>query len=494
MKISNCQEQLAQDTELKQATQSVSQVIDRASTYIEEDTNLRDGHDSTEWLWLLWSYRRFLCGVTVWGFVVVAIAAFLIPKRYESTTRLMPPDQHSGSGLAMLAGLVGRGSSSSSSSSAGSLGGLPLGSIASDLLGAKTSGALFVDILRGRTIQDRVIARFDLRKVYWDRYWEDARKNLTKSTEITEDRKSGVLTITVTDRDPRRAQKIAEAYVEELDRLVAEVSTSSARRERIFIEQRLKDVKHDLDSASEQFSEYASKNTIVDVTSQTKAMVETAATLQAELIVAQSELEGLEQIYTSNNVRVRSLRARIDELKNQLGKIAGSSTPASAKQANSKPDSNSDQLYPPIRQLPLLSVRWLDLFRESKIQETVYELLTQQYEVAKIEEVKEIPFVKVLDAANVPERKSFPPLLITMILGTMLALALAIAWIFGSEIWKKMDPGDPRKVLLQQVVADVMTHLSRNSRNNSDVRAKANTLRDRLNGQSEDDRQNGNAL
>jgi len=128
------------------------------------------------------------------------------------------------------------------------------------------------------------------------------------------------------------------------------------------------------------------------------------------------------------------------------------------------------------------------------MQETVYQLLSQQYEVAKIEEWKEIPFVKVLDAANVPERKSFPPLLITMILGTMLALALAIAWIFGSEIWKKMDPGDPRKVLLQQVVADVMTHLSRNSRNDSDVRAKANTLRDRLNGQSEDDRQNGNAL
>ena len=490
MKIPNCQEQLAQDTELKQATQSVSQVIDRASAYIEEDTDLRDGHDSTEWLWLLWGYRRFLCGVTVWGFVVVTIAAFLIPKRYESTTRLMPPDQHSGSGLAILAGLVGRGSSSS----AGSLGGLPLGNIASDLLGAKTSGALFVDILRGRTIQDRVIERFDLRKVYWDRYWEDARKDLTKRTEITEDRKSGVLTITVTDRDPRRAQKIAEAYVEELDRLVAEVSTSSARRERIFIEQRLMDVKHDLDSASEQFSEYASKNTIVDVSSQTKAMVETAATLQAELIVAQSELEGLEQIYTSNNVRVRSLRARIAELKNQLGKIAGSSTPASAKQANSKPDSNSDQLYPPIRQLPLLSVRWLDLFRESKIQETVYELLTQQHEVAKIEEAKEIPVVKVLDAANVPERKSFPPLLITMILGTMLALALAIAWIFGSEIWKKTDPGDPRKVLLQQVVADVMTHLSRNSRNNSDVRAKANTLRDRLNGQPKDDRQNRNAL
>jgi len=393
----------------------------------------------------------------------------------------MPPDQRSGSGLAILAGLAGRGSST------GGLGGLPLGSIASDLLGTKTSGALFADILRGRTVQDRLIERFDLRKVYWDRYWEDARKDLRKRTEVTEDRKSGVITITVTDHDPRRAQKMVEAYVEELDRLVAQVSTSSARRERIFIERRLATVRQELDQAAQEFSQFASKNSALDIKEQTKAMVESGAVLQGQLIAAQSELQGLEQIYTPNNVRVRSLKAQVAELKHQLQKLSGDSSAPS-------PDGTPDTLYPPMRQLPLLGVRWAELYRETKIQETVYELLTQQYEMAKIEEAKEIPVVKVLDVANVPEKKSFPPRLITTILGTMLALTAAVAWIFGSELWKKRDARDPRKLLVQEVVADLMTNVSWVSQSNSGLRAKAKRLRDRLHRRAEDDRQNGNSL
>src|SRR5207245_3875392 len=249
--------------------------------------------------------------------------------------------------------------------------------------------------------------------------------DLRKRTEVTEDRKSGVITITVTDHDPRRAQKMVEAYVEELDRLVAQVSTSSARRERIFIERRLATVRQELDQAAQEFSQFASKNSALDIKEQTKAMVESGAVLQGQLIAAQSELRGLEQIYTPNNVRVRSLKAQVAELEHQLQKLSGDSSAPS-------PDSKPDTLYPPIRQLPLLGVRWAELYRETKIQETVYELLTQQYELAKVEEAKEVPVVKVLDAADVLEKKSFPPRLITTILGTMLALAAAVAWIFGS--------------------------------------------------------------
>jgi uncharacterized protein involved in exopolysaccharide biosynthesis len=474
---------------LKQSTQSGTRGVECpteiepvSNSYIGEDANGGRVQDSGEWIWLLWERRRFLWRITVLSFVTATIAALLIPKRYESTIRLMPPDQHSGSGLAILAGLAGKGSSSTG----GGLG-LPLGSIASDLLGTKTSGALFADILRGRTVQDRLVERFDLRKVYWDRYWEEARNDLRKRTDVAEDRKSGVLTITVTDRDPRRAEKMAEAYVEELDRLVAEVSTSSARRERIFIERRLATVRQELEQAAQEFSQFASKNSALDIKEQTKAMVESGAVLQGQLIAAHSELQGLEQIYTPNNVRVRSLKAKVAELEHQLQNMSGDSSAPS-------PEGKPNTLYPPIRQLPLLGVRWAELYRETKIQETVYELLTQQYEMAKIEEAKEIPVVKVLDAANVPEKKSFPPLLITMILGTMLALAGAIAWIFGNEAWKKADPRDPRKLLLQEVVADVMTHLSWVSQNNSDLRAKAKTLRDRFHRRAENDRQNGNEL
>src|ERR1700733_6739481 len=375
---------------------------------------------SADWLWLLWERRRLLARAGGGGLVISLLAAFLLPKRYGSSTRLMPPDGQSSSGMAMLAAMAGKS-------------GLGMGSLAGDLLGMRGSGALFVDILRGRTVEDRIVGRFDLRRVYGERYWVDARKRLDAYTEIAEDRKSQVITIRVTDRDPRRAAQIAQAYVEELDHLVAEVSTSSARRERIFIEDRLTSVKQELDRASREFSQFSSQNATLDISTQGKAMVEAAGRLQGELIASQSELEGLEQVYTASNVRVRSLRARVDELSKQLDKLGGNSirlAPAIASPAGALPEGEaSASAFPSIRQLPLLGVRWAELYRQTKIEETVYELLTQQYELAKIEEAKEIPAVKILDAADVPEKKSSPHRLTIMVLGMLLAFSGAALWI-----------------------------------------------------------------
>jgi capsule polysaccharide export protein KpsE/RkpR len=395
--------------------------------------------DTFAWAWLLWDRRALLARFAAAGIVIAIIIALLIPNRYDSMVRLMPPDQRSG-GLAMLAAMVGK------SGLAG------LGDLAGNLLGVQSSGALFREILDSRSVQDRMIDRFDLRKVYSHKYYEDTRKDLANYTEVSEDRKSGVITLTVTDRDRRRAQQMAQAYVEELDRMVALVSTSSARRERIFLEQRLQQVKQDLDEASNQFAQYASKNTVIDVNSQTKAMVEGAAMLQGQLIAAQSELEGLEQVYTANNVRVRSLKARVDELRSQLQKMGGGDIGADSGGAGAAAPS-SDQLYPSIRKLPLLGVRWVDLYRQTKIQETVYELLTQEYEIAKIEEAKEIPTVKVIDPANWPERKSSPHRTLIVLVGMLLSLAGGIVWVLGCASWHQMDSRDSRKQLGEEVAS-----------------------------------------
>jgi capsule polysaccharide export protein KpsE/RkpR len=397
---------------------------------------------------LLWERRRLLAWVIVVGLVFSTIIAFLIPKSYESTTRLMPPDSQSGSGMAMIAALAGAG------------GGAGLSSLAGDLLGMKSSGALFTDVLRSRTVGDRLINRFDLRRVYRDTYFEDARKDLAEHTRIAEDRKSGVLTITVSDRDPRRAAQLAQAYVEELDRLVAEVSTSSARRERLFIEQRLQTVKQELDKASWQFSQYASQNTTIDISAQAKATVEAAARLEGELIAAQSELEAVKQIYSSSHVRVRSLQARVDELRTQLHKIGGEGPDSAGDQKGAQVNSRSQE-FPSIRQLPLLGVKWAELYRESKIQETVYELLTKQYELAKIQEAKEIPVVKILDPSNVPEKKSGPHRLVLMGLGTLFAFCSCAVCILAASMWRRLNPRHPMKELSREVMSTFSTSLSR---------------------------------
>ena len=439
---------------MKPSKDSVAHVVERppqleanTTAYMEEDARVARV-TATEWAWVLWERRRFLWRAALWGLVVSTIIAFVIPKQYESTIRLMPPDNQSSSGMAMMAAFAGAGTGTGK--------GPPrLNSLAGDLLGLSSSGDLFIGILRSRTVADRLVERFDLRRVYGDKYWQDARNALAKNTSISEDRKSGIISITVTARDSKGAAQIAGAYVEELDRMVAQVSTSSARRERIFIEQRLAGVKQDLDKVSHDFSEYASKNTTLDITDQGRAMLEGAARLQGELIAAQSELEGLEQIYTASNVRVRSVRARVDELKRQLSKLGGDST-------NMGPETpgTTDPL-PSIRKLPLLGVRWEDLYRETKIQETVYELLTQQYELAKIQEAKEIPVVKVLDPADVPERKSFPPRILIGLLGMFMALLATCTWILGKREWHAVDESNPQKALLREVGTSIRADAQR---------------------------------
>ena len=401
------------------------------------------------WARLLWSERIFLNKVTVRGLILATLIAFLLPVRYQSKTRLMPPDEQSGSGLAMLAAFAGKGSSSSRGGIGSALGG-GLGGMAGDLLGLKSSGALFIDMLEGPTVQDGLIQRFDLRKVYWDRYWQDARKDLKKHTDISEDHKSGVITVVVTDHDPHRAQQMAQAYVDQLDQLVARVSTSSARREREFIEQRLKAVRQNLDDASQQFSEYASKNGTFDVPSQTKAMVESEAALQGQLIAAQSQLESLQQIYTDNNIRVRSLRAQVEALKRQVENMSGNKADLTSDDSQIAGD------FPSIRKLPLLGVRWANLYRETKIQETVYELLTQQYEFAKIQEAKEIPTVKVLDPAELPEKKSFPPRIWIIVLGTVFSFVCAGILVIGSATWRENQ--SPEKRLASEIWDQISPH------------------------------------
>jgi capsular polysaccharide biosynthesis protein len=310
---------------------------------------------SLAWLEVLWNHRHLLRKVAIRALLVSTIVVFLIPRKFESSVSIMPPDSLNGSNVSMLAAIAAKASPQ-------------LASMAGNLLGTKSTGALFAGLLQSRTVQDHIVERFQLQKVYWARYKEDARKTLDKRTSIAEDRKSGVITLQLADSSPQRARDMAQAYVEELNNLVAQVSTSSARRERIFIEQRLTAVKADLEDAEKQFSVFASKNAALDIKEQTKAMVTSAAELQGRLIAAQSQLQGLEQIYTQNNVRVRSLHAQVAELQRQLQKIGGSDTPLT------NDDQQQAELYPSIRKLPLLGVEWADLYRRAKIQETVYEI------------------------------------------------------------------------------------------------------------------------
>jgi uncharacterized protein involved in exopolysaccharide biosynthesis len=415
-----------------------------------------EGHTAVSRLRLLLDHRFFLLRVTAYGLAAAVLLAYLIPVRYEARTQLMPPDSEMSSGLASLMAMTTRSGSG-------------LGLLAGDFLGLKTSGSLFVGILRSETVEDRIVEQFNLKSVYSVRQMQGARRQLEENTEISEDRKSGIIVIRVSDHSPQRAKAIANAYIVELDRLVVELNTSAAHRERIFLEDRLKSVKQDLDSSAKAFSKFASENAAIDINEQGKAMVEAAAALQGHLIAAQSELEGLRQVYADNNVRIRAVRARIVELQVKLKQMGDGDLSPDGTAGN-------NGLYPSIRKLPLLGVTYAELYRANKIQETVYELLTQQCELAKVQEAKETPSVKVLDDASLPEKKSFPPRLLIMLLGAFLSMVVGAVWVLGKAGWESLDPAHPGKLLAQDAYTTIKADLRLSSGNGT----RLHQMRDRI--------------
>jgi uncharacterized protein involved in exopolysaccharide biosynthesis len=381
----------------------------------------------TEAFYRVWLQRSRIALWVLVGFLLSLFVGLKYPK-YESTVQIMPPDGGP-SGLAALLPAL---------SKSPGLAGL------GDLMGAKTTGAVFMKVLSSRTVGDHLIEKFELRKRWGLSYMEDTRQKLAKRTDIADDKKSGVIDISVRDHDPNLAMALANGYVEELDAVMAKVSTSAARRERIFIEQRLADETKSLHDAEQQFSQFASANMALDVPEQTKVTVEAAARLQGELIATRAQLEALKQTYTDENIRVRSAQAHINELERELTKINSGRGTTATSQDPSNP-------YPSVKSLPLLGVKWTDLYRDTKIRETVVELLTQQYEMARIQEAKEIPTVKVLDPASTPERRR-PSWLLLTIGGTFMFTLLACSGYFLKDWWDHWDHDDPRRILIAHVI------------------------------------------
>lgn len=353
-----------------------------------------------------------------------ALLVALMPNQYESKALLAPPDQPTS-----YASLLG-----------------PTAGIAAvgGLLGTKSSGQQnIIGILQTRTAQDEIIDRLDLRRAYHKNLYIDARSILTRKTAMVEDRLTGFVSITVTDTDPKRARDIAQAYVDELNKLLNSQRNSSAHQERVFLEKRLDSLKVDLDSSSKALSSFSSRSATINPQSQGTALVDAAAKLQSELISAQSELYALKAQYTDDNLRVRTAQARVADLEGALNKMENSSESAA--------NHSSEAGFPSLRDLPALGVTYTSLARTVALQEGVYETLTKEYELAKVQEAKDTPAVRVLDLPVVAERKSGPHRLYIVLEVTLIAAFLATILGILLQLWDLILDSNPFKSFLRSI-------------------------------------------
>jgi uncharacterized protein involved in exopolysaccharide biosynthesis len=377
---------------------------------------------------LCWLKRRLVFAVVGAGTLISIVYALSLPNVYTSSTTLMPPDNSSpySSIMSML----------SPGGSAAQFG--------SEALGLNTPGDLFVSILKSRNVQDGVINALGLAGYYHMRNADQARALLSGVTKVELERTSGTITISVTDRNPVTASRIAGEYVEQLNRVVTDNATSAARRERIFLEERVKEVKQSLDDSAKQLSQFSTKSGAFDVSSQTKSMVEEGLRLQAELIEGRSQLAALRQTYSEDNSRVRSLEAHNAELQKELDKMGG------VPQGSGATADTNQSPYPTVDELPALGLTYFDLERKVRVDEALWETLTKEYEAAKVQEAEEIPTVEVLDAADVPIAKSAPSRRSIVGAGFLISSFFACILVLFTTIWNEADPeGEPKRLIVQ---------------------------------------------
>lgn len=386
---------------------------------------------------LLWRERWRLIRWTFGSTVVTLALMFLLPNEYKAVTVLNPPDMNPMSGLTLMIGMKS-GMAAGLSSSMG------------DMLGLKSPGQIYIRQLQSRVVLDAVINRFQLEKVYKTKKIEDTRKALLGNSDFQEDKKSGVIEISVHDKNPARAAQMANAYAEELAILTADMNAQTGRLERQYFEAQLLQAKGDFTRASEELSKYGGQKGALNIEDEGKALADAVAAIEGQLIATKTELKGLQQIYTDNNVQVVQAKARIDELTKQLAQLSSGSQAQAQKPAASLGAQQSTDLS--IQRMWRLAPPYMNMYGEVKIQEAVVQTLAEQYEIAKMQESHRVSNLQVMDPAQPPQKKDKPHrATVAVIVGFFVFVFLTFR-ILAEDQWNRMASDDPWKQLFQPAV------------------------------------------
>jgi len=347
--------------------------------YIEDEINLLDYWRVIRKRW------RIIAGIFVISVVTAAIVSLLMTPIYQAKATLMPVESSGG----RLSGALQN------------LGSLPfVGGMVPGIGGA--SATKLVAVLKSRTLAEDVIHALNLTRIFFkDKKdkppsLEDAVESLTDITKIADDKKGGVISISVEYKDPKIAADIANHYTTVLQKFINENTLSMAKRNRIFIEDQLEKVKRELKEAEEAMKSFQTDKKIVAIDAQTEAAIRVLADLKAQITAREVQMGVMKQFSTAANPDVLRIKDELRELRKQLTMV------------ESKRGNPETMALPSLSESPALGLQYIRLKREALIQEKVFELLTQQYEMARIDEAKEDITFQVIDRA-IPSEKRIKP-------------------------------------------------------------------------------------
>jgi uncharacterized protein involved in exopolysaccharide biosynthesis len=346
--------------------------------------------------------------------IVATILGFALPETYRAETRLLPPQQSSTGMASQLLSQVG-----------GGMTGL------SGMLGASSQTDLYVGMLQSRTVLDSIVKRFDLKKLYRVNTFQDARKRLNKRINVLADAKSNIVLVAVEDQEPQRAADIANAFVEELRAMTKGLAVTEAAQRRLFFEEQLKETKESLIKAEEAVKGFQERTGTLHVEEQVKAVIKNIAQLRAEIAAKEVQVRVAKTYTKSINPDLQKDEAILSGMKTELSKL------------ESKNGSGNDPMMPTGR-MPSIGTEYVRKLRELKYNETLYEMLFKQYEVAKLDEARDAAAIQVIDRAVPPEKKIKPKIASMVFLAGLFGLLVSIVSAFFMEQRDKIisDPAN----------------------------------------------------
>ena len=355
-----------------------------------------------ELLITLAEHKKVILGIPFITAVCAAIISLFNPNIYSADTQIFPPQQQSGTSsmLNQLGALSGM---------AGAIGGI------------KNPNDIYVAMLKSRRVQDGMIKRFELQKVYKSDSPAILRLALAGATTIKLG-KDGIISISVEDQNPQRAALLANGYVEELQRMTQVFAVTEASQRRLFFEKQLLLAKKNLTDAEVELKLLQEKTGIIQLDAQAQQVIMTTANLKAQISLKEVEMAALRTFETGNNPEYIRGQQMLQGLRTQLAKLETGRVSA--------------------HDVPEAGLEYIRKVRDLKYAENIYEILSKQFEVAKIDEAKESSLIQVLDKAVVPEEKIRPARTKMVLIATFISFVAIVAWVIISDLFRKADTAE----------------------------------------------------
>jgi uncharacterized protein involved in exopolysaccharide biosynthesis len=352
---------------------------------------------------------KFVCIVTL----AAAVVSFVLPSFYDANTKIMPPQQNPSSASVILNQLG------------------PLAMMAGSQLGLRDPSEVYVDMLRSRTVADNLINRFSLMQVYHKSRIKDVRERLANLTEINAAR-DGVISVTVSDRDPQKAADLANAYIDELQKLSKTLAITEAARRRIFFEGEVQKAREELGNAEQALKETQENTGMIQLDSQSRAMIEAMITLRSQAAAKEAQVQSMRTFATAENPDLIRAEKELAAIQAQVSRFERGQSSGSVSVADL-----------PVGKVPSAGLEFIRKYREVKYRESLVEVLTKQYEIARIDEGKDASIIQVLDKAVRPAERSFPARSMIVILAGFFAFWLAVVYVWFSQ-WLALTRENPQ--------------------------------------------------